>query len=64
MRRGVVVTDGSNLNIRRFPSVQSAVIGVIPNGATVNIYGQTGNWYVIKYGSTTGYASTDFIEIT
>lgn len=64
VRRGVVVTDGSNLNIRRFPSVQSAVIGVIPNGGTVNIYGQTGNWYVIKYGSTTGYASADFIEIT
>lgn len=63
VRRGIVVTDGSNLNIRAFPTVQSRVIGSIPNGAAVNVYGLTGNWYVIKYMNTTGYASADFIEI-
>lgn len=63
IRRGVVFTDGSNLNIRKFPSTDAQIIGSIPNGATVNVYGSTGNWYVIKYLSTVGYAAQDFIEI-
>ena len=63
VRRGVVFTDGSNLNIRKFPSTSSAVIGSIPNGATVNVYGSTGNWYVVKYQSTVGYSAQDYIEI-
>ncbi len=61
VRRGTVATDGSNLNIRKYPSTDAAIIGVIPNGAKVSVYGQTGNWYVIRYNSTDGYAAADFI---
>ena len=61
VRRGIVSTDGSNLNIRKYPSTDAAIIGVIPNGATVSVYGQTGNWYVIRYGNTYGYDDADFI---
>ncbi|MBP1561292.1 MAG: SH3 domain-containing protein [Oscillospiraceae bacterium] len=60
-RRGIVSTDGSNLNIRQYPSIDAAVIGSIPNGAPVSVYGQTGNWYVIRYNTTNGYAAADFI---
>lgn len=61
IRSGTVKTDGSTLNIRSFPSTASAVIGKIPNGSVVTIYGQTGDWYVIKYGSIVGYAARAFI---
>ena len=36
--RGTVVTDGSNLNLRQFPSTQGAVIGSIPNGSVLTVY--------------------------
>lgn len=63
VRKGTVRTDGSNLNIRSFPSTESSIIGRIPNGGQVEIYGQTGSWYVIKYEDTTGYSATDFISV-
>lgn len=60
--QGVVETDGSNLNIRDYPSTSGNIIGVIPDGSTVTIYGDVGNgWYVINYMGITGYASGDYI---
>ncbi len=63
VRTGIVRTDGSNLNIRSYPSIDSSISGKIPNGAQVMIYGETGKWYVIKYLNVTGYSSSDFISI-
>ena len=63
IRRGTVITDGSNLNLRAFPSVTGKIIGVIPNGAVVTVYGQYNNWYVVGYNGLIGYASSDFIVI-
>ncbi len=63
VRVGVVRTDGSNLNLRKFPSTLSEIIARMPNGTTVNVYGQTGNWYVVKHGEHIGYASADYINI-
>lgn len=62
-RTGTVNAGGSNLNIRKFPSVSSAVLGTIPDGSAVTVYGQTGMWYVVKYGGVIGYASSEFIII-
>lgn len=62
VRTGIVTTDGSNLNIRNYPSMDSSVIGSIPNGAKVYVYGQSGNWYVVKYGSVEGYSYADYIS--
>ncbi len=61
VRQGYVATDGSNLNIRSFPSTDARVIGVIPSGAAVEVYGRTGNWYVVKYGGLNGYSYADYI---
>lgn len=63
VRQGRTDTDGSNLNIRNFPSTNAMVIGVIPDGSAVEVYGRTGNWYVVKYGSLTGYSSADYIVL-
>lgn len=63
VRTGYVRTDGTNLNLRSFPSTNAEIIGKLPNGAKLNIYGQTGNWYVVKYNDLTGYAAADYIEV-
>ncbi|MBR2283193.1 MAG: N-acetylmuramoyl-L-alanine amidase [Ruminococcus sp.] len=60
---GTVITDGSGLNIRSYPGMSGAIIGSVPNGSTVMISGQTGNWYVITYEDITGYSSSDFIFV-
>lgn len=60
---GQVVTDGSNLNIRSYPSMEGTIIGKIPNNAAVLINGETGNWYVVSYNNIVGYASKDYIII-
>ncbi|MDE6783863.1 MAG: SH3 domain-containing protein [Ruminococcus sp.] len=58
---GMVATDGSNLNIRDYPSMEGRIIGKIPNNAAVLITGETGNWYVVTYNDIVGYASKSFI---
>lgn len=62
-RVGVVRTMGGNLNIRRRPTTDSEIVGQIPNGAETRIFGETGGWYVTRYGNITGYVRGDYIEI-
>jgi N-acetylmuramoyl-L-alanine amidase len=59
--RATVLTDGSGLNIRRFPAVYSQIIGSIPNNAQITIYGKTGDWCVAEYQNIVGYVRSDFI---
>lgn len=61
--RGTVVTDGSGLNIRSFPSVQGQIIGSIPNGGIVTVYSRTNGWDVVSYQGIIGYANSEFIVI-
>ena len=61
--RGVVSTDGSNLNLRAFPAVTGRIIGSVPNGAALTVYGKTGNWYVVTWNGLVGYVSADYVEI-
>lgn len=63
VRTGTVRTDGGRLNLRSKPSAEARVIGLIPNGSSVIIFGQTGNWYVVQYGGQIGYAATRYISI-
>lgn len=61
--RGVVVTDGSNLNLRSYPSINSSVIASIPNGSALTVYGSVNNWYVVAWNGLTGYVFGDFVVI-
>lgn len=63
VRWGMVETDGSGLNIRSYPSLTGRIIGTMPDGASVMISGETGNWYVVSFDQITGYSSKDFIVI-
>ncbi|MBE6856509.1 MAG: peptidoglycan hydrolase [Ruminococcus sp.] len=63
VRWGTVTTDGSNLNIRSYPSMTGTIIGSIPDDASVTIYGETNGWYVVSYNGITGYSSSNFITL-
>ena len=61
---GIVAAGGSNLNIRDYQSTGGQIIGSIPDGARLTIYGDVGNgWYVVHYNGVTGYASSQFIVV-
>ena len=63
--RGIVVTDyNSGLNIRRSTSVSSEIVGFIPNGSEIEIYGKKGDWYAVGYDGVNGYAYSQFINLS
>ena len=64
IRTGIVTADGSALNLRSYPSMEGSIIGSIPDGSAVQIYGAVENWYVVSYGDQLGYANGDFITLT
>ena len=63
VRWGTVTTDGSNLNIRSYPSLSGNIIGSMPDGASVMINGETNGWYVVGYNGINGYSSSEYITL-
>lgn len=66
---GVTVTkgqvygvEGSNLRVRTAPSLSASTFGYLLNGEEVEITGESGNWYAIKYKGETGYCSKDYVK--
>lgn len=57
-----VFTEGGNLNLRAKPSIKSQVVGSIPNGSMVRVYGRYEDWYVVRYKDQVGYASATYIH--
>lgn len=60
-RTGRVTLQSGYLNIRSGPSLNSPVIAMAPNGSTLTILGQSGDWYNVNYNGTVGYASSQYI---
>ena len=61
-KSGQVVNVHSSLNVRSGASTSSSVIGSLSNGSKVIIVGESGSWYKINYGNTTGYVSKDYVQ--
>ncbi len=58
------VIDGA-LNLRASPNTESAVITVMPDGATVTITGGLANgFYPVTYGALSGYAFAQYLQIS
>ncbi|MBR2132580.1 MAG: N-acetylmuramoyl-L-alanine amidase [Oscillospiraceae bacterium] len=60
--QGTVRAGGGTLNLRSRPESSASVIANIPDGARVTVYGAYQDWYVVRYGTYTGYASQRFIS--
>ena len=59
----MVRTGGGRLNLRDKPSTDAEIILKIPNGASVVVFSQWNDWYVIQYGGKIGYANARYVEI-
>ncbi len=57
-----VVTMGSNLNVRQRPDIYSNIVGRVPNGATVRVLNQVGDWLLIRYNNLNGYVYRYYIS--
>lgn len=60
---GRVTLSSGYLNIRNEPSLNSTVIGMVPNGATVSILNQVGSWYHINYNGFDGYVYEEYLRV-
>ena len=61
---GIVRTNGSNLNLRKQPSLDAEVIARMPNGSQISIIDQdTSNWYKVLFQNMSGYAASEWIEM-
>ena len=58
----VSLTSG-RLNLRARPDTNSRILTAVPNGSLLTVLGATGNWYVVRYGSVTGYVSNRFVKL-
>ena len=54
-------TQGSPLNLRAAPALNSAVVTTMPSGAPVTVYGRYQDWYTVGYNGLLGYAFADYI---
>lgn len=62
-REGTVVTERDALNIRAYPSMSGQVVGSVPRGGRMTVYGRTGDWYSIGYGGLAGYVRSDLVAV-
>jgi|GEM_PF-1320614 len=60
--QGRVTTTGGNLNFRSAPNTTAPIIGLVPNGATVQILGEQNGFYNIIFNGQNGWASSSFIN--
>jgi N-acetylmuramoyl-L-alanine amidase len=58
---GKVTLNSGYLNIRSEPSINSPVIGMAPNGGTLSVLQDVGEWYEINYNGTSGYVYGKYI---
>lgn len=52
------------LNLRSRPSLNSTILASLPNGAPLTVVGTLEGWYVVRYGSLTGYVASAFVTLT
>ncbi|MGI6498230.1 MAG: N-acetylmuramoyl-L-alanine amidase [Oscillospiraceae bacterium] len=62
-KTGTVTLSSGYLNIRDYPTTQSAVLARAYNGATLQVLGQAGDFYVVEFGNIVGFANANYITV-
>ena len=62
-RQGVVDVPWGSLNIRSRPDRTAPILARAYDGARLKIINQWQGWYLVRFGSVTGYASGDYITL-
>ncbi len=63
VREGRVTVQWGRLNIRELPTTQSAVLAQAENGDRLTIYGETDNWYAVRYKGIDGFANAAYVVL-
>ena len=64
VRTGRVDTEnGGGVNIRADPNIYSQVLTTVPDGATITIYAEVPDWYVVRYGEIEGYMNKEYVDV-
>ena len=58
--RGTITA--SALRVRQQASTSAATLTMIPQGTTVELLGEEGDWYLTSYNGCTGYIHKDYVE--
>ncbi|BCB04951.1 SH3 domain-containing protein [Bacillus sp. KH172YL63] len=58
-----IITDNA-LNVRKSPSIQSSVLGVLNRGDQVEVTGSVSGWYEIAFGDTKAWISERYVEFS
>lgn len=61
--KGTVYNIRTALNIRSNPSIDSNIIGILSNGANIEILRETNGWYKINHDGKYGYVSNKYIRL-
>lgn len=60
-RQGRVSVQWGRLNIRELPTTDSPILTQAENGDPLTIYGESGNWYAVRYKDIVGYANAAYV---
>ncbi len=52
------------VNMRELPTTSSDIEKVVPANGSIEIIGQCGEWYLVKYSSRSGYLMAKYITVT
>ena len=55
-------TTNAKVNLRRNAVSSSTMVGTIPSGAVVEVIGETGNYYQVRYNNLTGYVFKQYLN--
>ena len=53
----------ASVNLRKSASTSAKVLTTIPKGATITVHSVSGSWANVTYGSNTGWASKNYIQL-
>ncbi len=62
-RQGVVNIHFGALNIREYPSVCSRILAQAYAGATLTVWNQVQDWYVVSFGELMGFAAQRYLSV-
>jgi len=62
VRTGTVRVSAGGLNQRAYPTTNSQIYQVIPNGSQVRIYGSYDGWYSIAYADVYGFVRQEYVQ--
>ncbi len=63
-KTGTVTTNGGNLNVRTGAGLDNDAFTQLPNGATVEVIGEDGDWIQILLPERVGYVHSDYLTVS